>query len=181
DALARDAAAASTPASEGPAGEAAAPAAEGGDELAALRQELQAAFSGEGTAVPHLQIEKSGEGTLISLTDEADFSMFAIGSAEPQPQVVRIMQRIAETLAKRPGKVIVRGHTDGRPFRSADYDNWRLSTARAHMAYYMLQRAGLAPGRVARIEGYADRKLRVPSDPGAAENRRIEKIGRAHV
>ncbi|WP_026015268.1 OmpA family protein, partial [Chelatococcus sp. GW1] len=99
---------------------------------------------------------------------------FAIGSAEPQPQVVRIMQRIAETLSKRPGKVVVRGHTDGRPFRSADYDNWRLSTARAHMAVYMLVRGGLSDSRVERVEGHADRLLKVPDDPNAAENRRIE-------
>ncbi len=174
DALARDAAGVPAATSESAAGEKAAAVAEAGEELAALRQELQAAFSGEGAAVPHLQIEKSGEGTLISLTDEADFSMFAIGSAEPQPQVVRIMQRIAETLSKRPGKVVVRGHTDGRPFRSADYDNWRLSTARAHMAVYMLVRGGLSDSRVERVEGHADRLLKVPNDPNAAENRRIE-------
>ncbi|APF38476.1 OmpA family protein [Chelatococcus daeguensis] len=174
DALARDAAGVPAATSESAAGEKAAAVAETGDELAALRQELQAAFSGEGAAVPHLQIEKSGEGTLISLTDEANFSMFAIGSAEPQPQVVRIMQRIAETLSKRPGKVVVRGHTDGRPFRSADYDNWRLSTARAHMAVYMLVRGGLSDSRVERVEGHADRLLKVPDDPNAAENRRIE-------
>lgn len=174
DAMARDAAGVPAPASESAAGEKAAPVAEAGDELAALRRELQAAFSGEGAAVPHLQIEKSGEGTLISLTDEADFSMFAIGSAEPQPQVVRIMQRIAETLSKRPGKIVVRGHTDGRPFRSADYDNWRLSTARAHMAVYMLVRGGLSDSRVERVEGHADRLLKIADDPNAAENRRIE-------
>jgi hypothetical protein len=28
---------------------------------------------------------------------------------------------------------VVRGHTDGRPFRSETYDNWRLSTARAQI------------------------------------------------
>jgi len=176
DALAR--ATTDTAPAEGTAGEmAAATAAPGGEmseELAALERELQAAFAGEGTAVPHLHVEKSGDGTLISLTDEANFSMFPIGSAVPQPQGGRIMQRIAETLAKRPGKIIVRGHTDGRPFRSADYDNWRLSTARAHAAVYMLVRGGLSDSRIERIEGHADHMLKVPDDPNAAENRRIE-------
>jgi chemotaxis protein MotB len=72
------------------------------------------------------------------------------------------------------GKVIIRGHTDGRPFRSGDYDNWRLSSARAHMAYHMLVRGGLDESRVERIEGYADRALKLPDDPDAAENLRID-------
>ncbi len=68
----------------------------------------------------------------------------------------------------------MRGHTDGRPFRSKTYDNWRLSTARAQIAYYMLVRGGLEQQRVERIEGYADRSLESPADRNAAQNRRIE-------
>ena len=42
------------------------------------------------------------------------------------------------------------------------------------MALYMLARGGLQESRVERIEGYADRKLKNPQQPDAAENRRIE-------
>ena len=42
------------------------------------------------------------------------------------------------------------------------------------MAYYMLSRGGLAEKRFERVEGYADRRLKDPSHPLAAENRRIE-------
>ncbi|HLJ71264.1 MAG TPA: OmpA family protein, partial [Roseiarcus sp.] len=97
-----------------------------------------------------------------------------VGSAQPQARVVRIMEKIAQALKNRPGAVIVRGHTDARPYRSATYDNWRLSSARAQMAYYMLVRGGLPEKRVERIEGYADRRLKLPNNPTAAENRRIE-------
>ena len=100
--------------------------------------------------------------------------MFATGSAEPQPKVVRIMEKIAQILKSRPGVIIVRGHTDSRPYRSATYDNWRLSSARAQMAYYMLIRGGLDEKRFDRIEGYADRRPKTPAKPEAAENRRIE-------
>lgn len=123
---------------------------------------------------PSVEVERTGEGVLIRLTDDVDFGMFAIGSAEPQPQMVRIMERIAAILRERGGAVTIRGHTDGRPFRNGTYDNWRLSTDRAQMAYYMLVRGGLEEGRVLAIEGYADRKLKVPEDPDASENRRIE-------
>ena len=68
----------------------------------------------------------------------------------------------------------MRGHTDGRPYKSGTYDNWRLSTARAHMAYYMLVRGGIDEKRFERVEGHADRNLSVADDPEAAQNRRIE-------
>jgi chemotaxis protein MotB len=42
------------------------------------------------------------------------------------------------------------------------------------MAYYMLARGGVAESRFESIEGRADRDLKIPSDPNAAENRRIE-------
>jgi chemotaxis protein MotB len=100
--------------------------------------------------------------------------MFAIGSAEPQPRVVRMIDAIAASLQGMPGAIVVRGHTDSRPYKSATYDNWRLSAARAQMAYYMLSRGGLADKRFERIEGHADHDLKAPSHPLAAENRRIE-------
>jgi chemotaxis protein MotB len=125
-------------------------------------------------AVPGIEVTVTEDGLLISLTDKFDFGMFAIASAEPRPAMVVVMERIAKLLQSRPGAIVVRGHTDARPFRSATYDNWRLSSARAHMAYYMLVRGGVEEKRFARVEGYADRALKVPSDPEAAQNRRIE-------
>ncbi len=144
------------------------------ERLPEIERQIAEATEGEGGRSPGVTVERTGGGVLISLTDEAQFGMFAIGSAEPQPQMIRIMERIAEVLRTRPGGVTIRGHTDGRPFRSETYDNWRLSTDRAQMAYYMLVRGGLDERRVAAIEGYADRKLKAPEDPEAAENRRIE-------
>jgi chemotaxis protein MotB len=128
---------------------------------------------------PEVSVKATAEGTLIGLTDDTAFSMFPIGSAIPDPKVVALLEKIAETLADRPGDVVIRGHTDGRPFHSVDYDNWRLSTARAHMAYYMLSRGGLSEDRVVAIEGHADRELLNPADPNAAENRRIEILIKA--
>jgi len=123
---------------------------------------------------PNVDVAETSEGILISLTDEFDFGMFAIASAEPRPELVVIMEKIARVIKNFPGPLIVRGHTDGRPFRSESYDNWRLSSARAHMAYFMLVRGGVDEQRFERIEGHADRNLRVAGDPEAAQNRRIE-------
>ena len=102
-------------------------------------------------AVPGIEVTVTEDGLLISLTDKFDFGMFAIASAEPRPAMVVVMERIAKLLQSRPGAIVVRGHTDARPFRSATYDNWRLSSARAHMAYYMLVRGGVEEKRFARV------------------------------
>ena len=111
---------------------------------------------------PQLDVQATDEGILISLTDRQNYSMFAIGSAEPQPRVVRMMEAVAVSLQTMPGAIIVRGHTDARPYRSATYDNWRLSSARAQMAYYMLSRGGRRRKAVR-----ADRGLRRPPPQGA--------------
>ncbi len=132
----------------------------------------------EGTALEEtasqITVTREGEGALISLTDDQNFGMFAIGSAEPRPELVKLLERIGKVVAETPGQIVIKGHTDARPFKSKTYDNWRLSSARAHMALYMLTRGGVGKDRFNRVEGYADQDLKVPSDPLAASNRRIE-------
>jgi chemotaxis protein MotB len=144
-------------------------------EAADLKMELLKSVAQSGLAhLPDISVEQTPEGILISVTDHADFEMFALSSAEPKPELVVLMEHVAGLLKKQRGKAIIRGHTDARPFRSQTYDNWRLSTARAHIAQYMLMRGGLPKERIERIEGYADRSPKLASDPFAAQNRRIE-------
>ena len=121
-----------------------------------------------------VDVKVTGDGLLISLTDKQSFGMFKTGSAEPQPELVRLVEAIAGVLAGRPGYIVIRGHTDSRPYRNKKYDNWQLSTARAHLAQYMLVRGGLDERRIRRVEGVADREPRNAIDPQAPENRRIE-------
>ncbi|MBX9592189.1 MAG: MotB family protein [Hyphomonadaceae bacterium] len=144
------------------------------EEVARIADEIKVLASQIKGAVPSIEVTVTEDGVLISLTDAYDFGMFAIASAEPRPATVVIMEKIAKVVQTLPQPLIVRGHTDGRPYRSGTYDNWRLSTARAHMAYYMLVRGGVEEKRFERVEGYADRNLTVPGDPEAAQNRRIE-------
>ena len=123
---------------------------------------------------PAIQIEATKEGVIISLTDKMNFSMFAIGSAEPRAELVKAMETIGGVIKTHGEALVIRGHTDARPYKTALYDNWRLSTARAQMAYYMLARAGVPEARFQRIEGHADHALRDPAHPLDAGNRRIE-------
>jgi len=145
-------------------------------EASKLQAAISAALAPLGAVRPVAEVRASNEGLLVSLTDDVNYGMFANGSAEPTAGLVRAIDKIAPLIAQTQGQVIVRGHTDNRPYRSADYDNWRLSTARAHMAHYMLIRGGLDARRIEHIEGFADRRPKNPNDPSAAENRRIDLL-----
>jgi len=147
-------------------------------EAAKLEADIRAVVARAIAGAPNITVTVTDEGLLISLTDDQNFGMFAIASAEPRPAMVVLMDKLGKVIADFPEPLIVRGHTDGRPYKSGTYDNWRLSTARAHMAYYMLVRAGIPEKRFERIEGHADRDLKVPNDPEAAQNRRIEILMR---
>ncbi|WOS63372.1 MotB family protein [Sinorhizobium fredii] len=144
-------------------------------EAEALKAEIEKAVGGEaGRLLEGLVVTPSEGGLLVTISEQTDAPMFAVGSAVPAKDLVLAMEKIGTLLAERQGAVAIRGHTDGRPFKDGTYDNWRLSAARAHSAYYMLVRGGLKEERVNQISGFADRRLQVPNDPYAAANRRIE-------
>ena len=144
------------------------------EEADAIRRELSEALR-QGKALPDgLSVVATDKGVVISVTEQLDFGMFEIGSAMPRRELVLAMEKIAATITAHKGAVSINGHTDARPFRSGGYDNWRLSTARAHSAYYMLVRAGLDEKRIVGVAGFADRKLKDPAEPFSATNRRIE-------
>ncbi|CAA2142880.1 MotB family protein [Hyphomicrobium sp. ghe19] len=139
-----------------------------------LEDEITSAISNISKDLPQVEVKATPEGVLISLTDDAHFGMFEVGSAKPRPELVLVMDKIGKVLQAQPGTIVVRGHTDSRAYKNGNYDNWRLSAARAQMAYYMLVRGGVPEARVTAIEGRADRDPKIPSDTLAAPNRRIE-------
>ena len=130
--------------------------------------------SGHEIGGPNLDVKRTNEGLLVSLTDTNGFSMFANGSAVPARRIVLLMERVAKILSAHPGAVIVRGFTDNKRFHSTHYDNWNLSMDRAQAAHYMLVRGGLADTRIAAVEGFADRGGKPGIDPASPINRRIE-------
>lgn len=153
-------------------------AADGNDEgalsfeaaIAQLNQQLQK--SGESSLT--IELSHNSNGALITLSERANNGMFNIGSAKPTPILVQIMGEIGKLIGDNPGRLTVSGHTDGRRYKSRNYDNWRLSTDRAHMAYYMLIKGGVPRSAFEKIEGHADANLKKIEDPNASENRRIE-------
>ncbi|MEW9804466.1 MotB family protein [Mesorhizobium sp. ZMM04-5] len=140
----------------------------------AIRRELAEALGPDSKLAEGLTVVAGKGGVTISVTDQFDFGMFEVGSAVPLRDMVLAMEKIGKILAAQKGTITIDGHTDARPFRNENYDNWRLSTARAHSAYYMLVRGGLDENRITTVAGHAARRPKDKADPLAASNRRIE-------
>jgi chemotaxis protein MotB len=145
------------------------------EEATELQKEIQQQLSGvAGKLAEGIVVQPAEGGMLVTISDQANAAMFNVGSAVPNKELVLAMERIGKVLAERQGSVIIRGHTDGRPYKGRSGDNWGLSMSRAHAAYYMLLRGGLKEDRVKQVSGFADRRLQVPNDPLSDANRRIE-------
>ncbi len=139
-----------------------------------LKTQIAREIGAIGKLAEGLTVTPAEGGLLVSLTDQLDTTMFNVGSAVPRQEMVLAMEKIGKILEGKPGAIAIRGHTDARPFAGGKNDNWRLSLDRAQSAYYMLVRGGLEEKRVSQVSGFADRRLKVPADPMADANRRIE-------
>jgi type VI secretion system protein ImpK len=120
----------------------------------------------------------------VAVRDEVDRSvvtvrgdgLFASGSATLVPEREALMGRIAEALAKISGAVLVTGHTDNVPLRTARFpSNWHLSEERARSVRDLLVARGVQPERI-KAEGRADGEPIASNDTPAnrALNRRVE-------
>ena len=144
---------------------------------ASARDDLQEALAGA-TGSAEVEVTAGENTVLISLTDGNAISMFAIGSSRPTGEALDVFSRVGTVLAERDGQIIVRGHTDARPFRSGSSDNWMLSFERAHATKNALVASGVDETRFLRVEGLADRDPAIADNPLADENRRIEILYR---
>ena len=116
----------------------------------------------------------TADGLLIEMIDKEKQAFFEVNSANVKPIMRKILSLIAKEIKAAPNLLIVAGHTDARGFHDDSfYSNWELSSARALNTRRDLEELGIASHRFEQVVGYADRKLRLPNDPLAAENRRI--------
>jgi chemotaxis protein MotB len=124
-----------------------------------------------------VRVMRAPEGIRIDLMDDADFSMFALGTTVLTPEARALLAVMGETLAEGPAPLILRGHTDSLKWRAGiTTNNWSLSTGRAEATRQELIRNGIAASRFARIEGVADREPLIAADPADPRNRRISLL-----
>jgi len=124
-----------------------------------------------------IEMTVTAEGLRIELLESETGTFFDSGSPVPNQNGKDLLVKLALELAKLPNKISIEGHTDSKPFvGKGDYGNWELSTDRANAARRLMQQAGLRDNQVTQVRGYADQKLRKPSDPLDPGNRRISLI-----
>ena len=142
-----------------------------------LEQEIEQKLK-EKSAISHLakqvRVQALPEGVRIDLIDDADFSMFALGTTVLVPEARELLEIVAETLLEKDVALAIRGHTDSLPWRAGvTANNWSLSAGRAEATRQALILSGLGEHRYSRIEGVAAREPLIPDDPADPRNRRI--------
>ena len=147
------------------------------ERFAQLKQDLIRKVQKEATLkrlANSIRLVPTAEGLRIDLVDDAEFSMFVVGSDMLTPEARRVVVTVAEALKAVPNDIRVRGHTDSSPFtRGGAGNNWQLSGARAEATRRELAMAGIDPNRFIRIEGVADREPYDPNHPSDPANRRM--------
>ncbi len=121
-----------------------------------------------------LKVERAEDGVNIQLIDDLDQPMFPLGSTEFSTAVQPLIQEVAELVKGTDNRILITGHTDARPYRGRQgYDNWNLSSDRAHATRRALIAAGVAPDQIAGVVGKGASELAVPGAPNDPRNRRI--------
>ena len=115
--------------------------------------------------------DAAGMSTIVIRSDR----FFASGSARLEAGVEPVLLRVAQALERVPGTIVVTGHTDDVPIRTARFpSNWELSTERAASVVKLIS-GKLSDASRLRAEGVADSAPVAPNDSAAnrARNRRV--------
>lgn len=119
-----------------------------------------------------VSVQKKDDWIEISLDDTVVFSS---GGVEPIDEALPIIEKIARIMQAHDNAMLVEGHTDNIPMRSAAFpSNWELSAARAASVVRYLALEGVAPSRMGAM-GYGEFQPVVRNDTpqGRRKNRRV--------
>ena len=113
-------------------------------------------------------------GIRIDLVDDADFSMFSLGTTVLTTDAKDLLVLIGEAIAPEGGKLTLRGHTDALRYRDPSrVNNWSLSAGRAETTRQALMQQGISSQRFRRIEGVAETEPLIGDNLYDPRNRRI--------
>ncbi|MEM7508418.1 MAG: flagellar motor protein MotB [Pseudomonadota bacterium] len=121
----------------------------------------------------HIRTKITDEGLIIEIFAKQGHPLFESGSDEPSPKMQALLEMIGGVVDLVSNPIALTGHTDAVAYTGIDFDNWRLSSARADVTRRTLIETGIVPDRFNRITGKADRELALPDAPDDPRNRRI--------
>ena len=148
--------------------------------IEAMRRRMEKKFKG-------FLLEKPGMTTAVTLHMEGKKLMIRLSVArffDPmqaalRPEVIPVIDVIADELARIRRPIRVEGHTDDTLVIGTRYrDNWDLSSSRAASVTSYLERAHRIPSNLLSAAGYADSRPVATNDTAAGRelNRRIDLV-----
>src|SRR5258705_306721 len=125
----------------------------------------------------NIEMTITPEGLRIELLESDKGTFFNSGSPKLNQSGRELLALLAVQLGQVPNQLSIEGHTDAKPYTGeSNYTNWELSTDRANAARRVMQQSGLHANQVAQVRGFADQRLRLPTEPLEASNRRVSII-----
>ena len=122
----------------------------------------------------HVRFVRTPDGLRIDLLDDADYSMFDLGTTQLEGRASSLIGLIAQTIKTTSNPIMIRGHTDSLGYGDPlAMNNWMLSSARAEATRRRLAAGGIGETRFNRIEGVADREPMIKDTPTDPRNRRV--------
>ena len=122
----------------------------------------------------HVRFVPTRDGMRIDLVDDANYSMFDIGTTALVPDASNLIGLIAAAIRDTENPIMIRGHTDSLGYGDPNnMNNWMLSSGRAEATRRRLFAAGVPEARFERIEGVADREPMIVENPTDPRNRRV--------
>ncbi|MET0309702.1 MAG: flagellar motor protein MotB [Sphingomonas sp.] len=122
----------------------------------------------------HIRFVPTRDGMRIDLLDDANYSMFDLGTTALVPDASALIGTIAETIRGMENPIMIRGHTDSLGYGDPrNMNNWMLSSGRAEATRRRLLSGGVPEARFERIEGVADREPLIQDNRTDPRNRRV--------
>jgi chemotaxis protein MotB len=123
-----------------------------------------------------IAIKTQGNRILLRINEKGSFPS---GSSIVKETFLPVLNKIRKSLAEIDGRIIVAGHTDNIPIKTARFrSNWELSSSRAVTVVHELLALDEIPQERFVIEGHGDAHPMVDNDTpkNRALNRRVELI-----
>ncbi|TCS66394.1 chemotaxis protein MotB [Primorskyibacter sedentarius] len=122
----------------------------------------------------HIVSKVTDEGLVIEMHDIPGAPLF-FDDMTATPVLLRIVDALAEASKIVSNPIAVEGHVRSVPIVKSESAVWDQSSDRADTVRKSLESNGLAPNRLARITGHADREL-ASDNPMSVRNNRVEVV-----